>query len=48
MERMIYLKQWWQTYVESIDYAGMISDIVSVLVELVVTIIVFWLIKKIL
>ncbi|WP_233570051.1 mechanosensitive ion channel family protein [Aerococcus agrisoli] len=47
MERMIYLKQWWQTYVESIDYAGIISDIVSVMVELVMTIVVFWLIKKI-
>lgn len=50
IERMIYLdqfRQWWRTYIESIDYSSLLSSFISVVFELIVTVLVFWIVKKI-
>lgn len=47
---MIYLdqiRQWWRTYIESIDYSSLLSSFISVVFELIVTVLVFWIVKKI-
>ncbi|MGH2079198.1 mechanosensitive ion channel family protein [Aerococcus urinaeequi] len=50
IERMIYLdqfRQWWRTYIESIDYASLLSSLISTIFELVITALIFWVVKKI-
>lgn len=41
------MREWWNTYVESLDISGMISSLISTVFELAVSIIIFWILKRV-